>query len=89
MVWDIASDLSHVLDALDIKPEPWLPRYPIRILDGNCLEASEERLIFQVAIFISRSQFSGCKTSRQGREVRGIHCRLRQNGASGQRCSRR
>jgi hypothetical protein len=37
LVRDIASDLSNVLDALGVKPEPWRPGYPLRILDGNCL----------------------------------------------------
>jgi hypothetical protein len=41
---EIASDLSNVIDALDMKPESWPPGYPMRILDGNCLEASEKRL---------------------------------------------
>jgi len=41
---DTAEDLSHILDALGFQPEPWLPGYPIRILDGNCLAASEKRL---------------------------------------------
>lgn len=45
MVRETARDLSEVLDALDIKTEPWLPGYPVRILDGNCLEASEKRLL--------------------------------------------
>jgi hypothetical protein len=36
--------LSAILDALGFKPEPWLPGYPVRILDGNCLAASEKRL---------------------------------------------
>ena len=44
LVRDMASDLSHVLDALEITPESWLPGYPIRILDGNSLAASEKRL---------------------------------------------
>ena len=44
MVREIASDLSNVLDSLGAPSEPWLPGYPIRILDGNCLEASEKRL---------------------------------------------
>ena len=44
VVRETASDLSQILDALNIKPEPWLPGYAIRILDGNCLAASEKRL---------------------------------------------
>jgi Transposase DDE domain len=41
---DTSADLSAILDALGFKPEPWLPGYPVRILDGNCLAASEKRL---------------------------------------------
>ncbi len=41
---DTAEDLSAVLDALGFVPDPWLPGYPVRILDGNCLAASEKRL---------------------------------------------
>ena len=41
---DTSSDLSGILDALGLKPEPWLPGYPVRILDGNCLAAGEKRL---------------------------------------------
>jgi len=41
---DTSSDLSEILDALGFKPDPWLPGYPVRILDGNCLAASEKRL---------------------------------------------
>ncbi|SMF94689.1 Transposase DDE domain-containing protein [Methylomagnum ishizawai] len=41
---DTSEDLSAILDALGFIPEPWLPGYPVRILDGNCLAASEKRL---------------------------------------------
>lgn len=41
---ETALDLSKILDGLNGKPEPWLPGYSIRILDGNCLAASEKRL---------------------------------------------
>ena len=41
---DTSADLSEILDALGFQPEPWLPGYPVRILDGNCLAASEKRL---------------------------------------------
>lgn len=44
LVRETARDLSGILDALAFQPEPWLPGYAIRILDGNCLEASEKRL---------------------------------------------
>ncbi len=41
---DTAFDLAQILDDLIGKPESWLPGYSIRILDGNCLVASEKRL---------------------------------------------
>lgn len=41
---ETAEDLSALLDQLGFQPEPWLPGYPIRILDGNCLAATEKRL---------------------------------------------
>ena len=41
---DTSADLSSILDALGLQPAPWLPGYPVRILDGNCLAASEKRL---------------------------------------------
>jgi len=44
LVRETAEDLGRIQDALGVEREPWLPGYPIRILDGNCLEASEKRL---------------------------------------------
>jgi hypothetical protein len=44
LVKDTAQDLREIQDALGVQREPWLPGYDIRILDGNCLEASEKRL---------------------------------------------
>lgn len=44
LLMDTSADLSAILDALGFKPDPWLPGYPVRILDGNCLAASEKRL---------------------------------------------
>ena len=41
---ETAADLSNILGDLNGKPAPWLPGYAIRILDGNCLAASEKRL---------------------------------------------
>lgn len=41
---ETSDDLSAILEALGFVPEPWLPGYPIRILDGNGLAASEKRL---------------------------------------------
>jgi len=44
MVRETARDLARIQDELGVRREPWLPGYDIRILDGNCLEASEKRL---------------------------------------------
>jgi hypothetical protein len=44
MVRETALDLARVQDELGVRREAWLPGYEIRILDGNCLEASEKRL---------------------------------------------
>ncbi len=41
---ETAQDLSAILDTLRGKPGQWLPGYSIRILDGNCLAASQKRL---------------------------------------------
>ena len=41
---DTSDDLSAILDSLGFVPDAWLPGYPVRILDGNCLAASEKRL---------------------------------------------
>jgi len=44
LVRETAQDLAAVQDALGVAPRTWLPGYSIRILDGNCLAASEKRL---------------------------------------------
>ena len=44
LVRETAQDLSQVQDALGAAPTPLLPGYSVRILDGNCLAASEKRL---------------------------------------------
>ena len=44
LVRDTSADLSAILDELGFKPTPWLPGYPVKILDGNCLAPSEKRL---------------------------------------------
>jgi hypothetical protein len=41
---ETAQDLTEVQDALGITPAGLLPGYRVRILDGNCLAASEKRL---------------------------------------------
>jgi hypothetical protein len=44
LVRETARDLARVWDELGLQQEPWLAGYPIRLLDGNCLAASEKRL---------------------------------------------
>lgn len=44
LVRETAQDLAQVQDSLFAPRAFLLPGYPIRILDGNCLEASEKRL---------------------------------------------
>src|SRR5882762_7306406 len=44
LVRETAADLIEIQDALGIVPQPLLAGYPVRILDGNCLVASEKRL---------------------------------------------
>lgn len=44
LVRETAQELSDVQDALGVTPVPLLPGYPIRLLDGNCLAASDKRL---------------------------------------------
>ena len=44
LVRETARDLAGILEALNVPRTPWLPGYPVRILDGNCLAASHKRL---------------------------------------------
>ncbi len=39
-----AQALSPIIEQLEGTREPWLPDYRIKILDGNCLEATEHRI---------------------------------------------
>jgi hypothetical protein len=39
-----AAELMPLITQLDGKRAPWLPGYRVKILDGNCIEASERRL---------------------------------------------
>jgi IS4 transposase len=39
-----AAELTPVIEELDGERAPWLPGYRVKIVDGNCLEASERRL---------------------------------------------
>lgn len=44
LVRESGRDLAEIQDALGVEPEILLPGYDVRILDGNCIEASEKRL---------------------------------------------
>ena len=44
LVRDTAQRAAEVIDELKARRDPWLPGYPIRILDGNHLSATEHRL---------------------------------------------
>lgn len=44
LVRDAASQATSVIDALNGRVEPWLPKYRCRILDGNHLSATEHRI---------------------------------------------
>ena len=39
-----ATELQPLITQLDGERAPWLPGYRVKILDGNCIEASERRL---------------------------------------------
>jgi hypothetical protein len=39
-----ASVLTPVIEQLDGARDPWVPGYRVKIIDGNCIEASERRL---------------------------------------------
>ena len=39
-----AAELTPLIEQLDGGRAPWLPGYRVKIIDGNCLEASERRL---------------------------------------------
>ena len=39
-----ATELRPLITQLDGERSPWLPGYRVKILDGNCIEASERRL---------------------------------------------
>ena len=36
--------LSPIIDEMGGRREPWLPGYRVKVLDGNCIEASEHRI---------------------------------------------
>jgi hypothetical protein len=44
LVRSSATELRPLITPLDGERAPWLPGYRVKILDGNCIEASERRL---------------------------------------------
>ena len=44
LVRDTAREKARILEALGAVRESWLPGYRIKVLDGNCIEATEHRL---------------------------------------------
>ncbi len=44
LVRETAAEKAQIIDALGGTRQSWLPGYRIKVLDGNCIEASEHRL---------------------------------------------
>jgi hypothetical protein len=44
LVRETAREKAQIIDALGGTRQSWLPGYRIKVLDGNCIEASEHRL---------------------------------------------
>ena len=44
LVRDTAREKAEIIEALGAVRESWLPGYRIKVLDGNCIEATEHRL---------------------------------------------
>jgi len=44
LVRDTAGELAQAIEGLKGARLPWLPGYRVKVLDGNCIEASEHRL---------------------------------------------
>jgi len=44
LVRDTAREKAGIIAALDAVRESWLPGYRVKVLDGNCIEATEHRL---------------------------------------------
>jgi len=44
LVRDTAAEMAEVIEAMGAKRQPWLPGFRIKVLDGNCIEATEHRL---------------------------------------------
>ncbi|HID52069.1 MAG TPA: IS4 family transposase, partial [Anaerolineae bacterium] len=43
-VRDTATEMAEVIEAMGGKRQPWLPGFRVKVLDGNCIEATEHRL---------------------------------------------
>ncbi|MEJ2076289.1 MAG: hypothetical protein P8X79_22855, partial [Reinekea sp.] len=44
LVRETASDMATMINQMDAACQPLLPGYRVKMLDGNCIEASEHRL---------------------------------------------
>ena len=44
LVRETAAEKAQIIEALGGTREPWLDGYRIKVLDGNCIEATEHRL---------------------------------------------
>jgi hypothetical protein len=44
LVRETASEKTQIIEAMGAVRESWLPGYRIKVLDGNCIEATEHRL---------------------------------------------
>ena len=44
LVRETAAEKAQIIDALGGVRQPWLPGYRLKVLDGNCIEATEHRL---------------------------------------------
>ncbi len=44
LVHDTAQEMTEIIEALGGPCKPWLPGYRVKVLDGNCIEATEHRL---------------------------------------------
>jgi hypothetical protein len=43
-VCETTSEKAQIIEAMGAVRESWLPGYRIKVLDGNCMEATEHRL---------------------------------------------
>ena len=44
LVRETAREKAEIIEALGGRRSCWLPGYQVKVLDGNCIEASEHRL---------------------------------------------